>query len=34
MPEAAVFAVVVPSDHWQMSVINVVGEKNGVNLPM
>jgi pimeloyl-ACP methyl ester carboxylesterase len=33
-PGAAVFAVVVPSDHGQMSAVSVVVEKNGVKPPM
>ena len=31
---AAVFAVVVPSDHRQMSAVSVIVEKNGVKPPM
>jgi pimeloyl-ACP methyl ester carboxylesterase len=33
-PGAAVFAVVVPSDHGQMNATSVVVEKNGVKPPM
>jgi hypothetical protein len=33
-PGASVFAVVVPSDHRQMSAVSVIVEKNGVKPPM